>query len=453
MRILSIKLKNINSLRGDWSVDFTAAPLKDAGLFAMIGAMGSGKSTILDCITLALYNRIPRYDKISKESIEKGGLILTKNERECFAEVKFRCKSGEFTSRWSISKTRNDTYRDYEMQVFDESGKALADKKTEVPLINAEKIGLNYDQFIKSILLSQGEFALFLKSKKDERAKLLEDITGTKEFRRLGRMAFMVYGRKKKEIDNKLDLIKSLQGTLMSDEAEAALKEEIDGLEKDFTALSTASDQLKSRIEVKKRLQQLEIEIENKKAKLQKAREAVVAFEQANGEKLSDYTKLLPHKKDIEDYTTQSLALEKTRKELEGSVQQEKTINVKIAGLIKELSQWVKSDVTENDFFEQLEAFKDKVTVKITRKQQLAEESAASSSRIQNSLRQSFLTEERPLFKTQGENTALITKTRKRIEDAEYWYTKHMESLDLQGRSLRVSASSASFSFTRLYRS
>ena len=122
MRILSIKLKNINSLRGEFELDFTQQPLKDAGLFAMIGKMGSGKSTILDCITLALFNAIPRYTKVSKDAIEKGGLILTKNERECYAEVKYSCKSGVYTSKWSISKTRNDTLRDYEMQVFDENG-------------------------------------------------------------------------------------------------------------------------------------------------------------------------------------------------------------------------------------------------------------------------------------------------------------------------------------------
>ena len=424
MRILSIKLKNINSLRGEWTIDFTKAPLKEAGLFAMIGAMGAGKSTILDCITLALYNRIPRYDKISKESIEKGGLILTKNERECMTEVKFSCKSGVYTSRWSISKTRNDTYRDYDMQVFDESGKALADKKTEVPQINAQNIGLNYDQFIKSILLSQGEFAQFLKSKKDERAKLLEDITGTKEFRRLGKMAFYVYGRKKKEIDAKLELIKSLQGTLMSDEAEAELKEQIDGLEKEFGELDVEMDRLKSRVEAKKRLQQLEQDIELKKSTLESAKKAADAFELANADALMHYTQLLPYKKDIEDYFLQSAQREKLRNELELSREKEKAANTRISGLITELSKWVKSDLTEEDFFEQLEAFREKVGAMVNRSNQLTDECAAAVLRIQKSLKDGF--------KPQGGNTELITKTRKKIEDAEYLFTKHMEGHGLQ---------------------
>ena len=357
MRILSIKLKNINSLRGEFELDFTKPPLKDAGLFAMIGKMGSGKSTILDCITLALFNAIPRYSKVSKDAIEKGGLILTKNERDCYAEVKYSCKSGVYTSRWSISRTRNDTLRDYEMQVYGEGGMPLADKKTEVPQINAGLIGLNYDQFSKSILLSQGEFAKFLRSSKNERAQLLEEITATKDFRRLGRMAWIVYGRKKKEIDTKLELIKSLQATLMTDEDEATLKEQIELLEKDFTALTEASDKLKSRIESKRRLRQLELDIEKKKSNLETAKEAAAAFELTNAEKLSDYTRLLPHKKDIEEYGVQSAALEKTRKELGEAIEKEKTVNARISGLINELAQWVKTAVSEDDFFEQLDAF------------------------------------------------------------------------------------------------
>ena len=80
MRILSIRLKNINSLRGEFELDFTRQPLKDAGLFAMIGKMGSGKSTILDCITLALFNAIPRFKKVSKDCTEdcSGFCLKTK---------------------------------------------------------------------------------------------------------------------------------------------------------------------------------------------------------------------------------------------------------------------------------------------------------------------------------------------------------------------------------------
>jgi DNA repair exonuclease SbcCD ATPase subunit len=76
MKILSIKLRNINSLKGDWEVDFTQAPLKDAGLFAIVGPTGSGKSTLLDCITLALFNKVPRLEKISKDMITMRVMVL-----------------------------------------------------------------------------------------------------------------------------------------------------------------------------------------------------------------------------------------------------------------------------------------------------------------------------------------------------------------------------------------
>ena len=80
MKILKLRFENINSLKGIHEIDFSVNPLASAGLFAITGATGSGKSTILDVITLALFDRIPRVDdKISKGLIEKTGLIITRN--------------------------------------------------------------------------------------------------------------------------------------------------------------------------------------------------------------------------------------------------------------------------------------------------------------------------------------------------------------------------------------
>ena len=70
MKILSLRFKNINALKGEWKIDFTQAPFKDHGLFAITGATGAGKTTLLDAICLALYHRTPRLSKINKTTNE-----------------------------------------------------------------------------------------------------------------------------------------------------------------------------------------------------------------------------------------------------------------------------------------------------------------------------------------------------------------------------------------------
>ncbi|HMU04605.1 MAG TPA: AAA family ATPase, partial [Saprospiraceae bacterium] len=76
MKILKLRFKNIHSLRGEHEIDFTISPFTESGLFAITGPTGAGKSTILDVITLALFNRIPRFDgKITNTEIEKVGSV------------------------------------------------------------------------------------------------------------------------------------------------------------------------------------------------------------------------------------------------------------------------------------------------------------------------------------------------------------------------------------------
>ncbi len=217
MKLLSIRFKNINALKGTHEVDFTKPPLSEAGLFAITGPTGSGKTTLLDVICLALYNQVPRLGKISKNTIEQAGAILTRHTDEAMAEVTYTCSKGTYTSRWSISTARTGNLRDYEMQISKDGGALLDLKKREVPATNESLIGLTYDQFIRSTLLAQGSFAKFLTSTKDERSALLEQITGTHIYRQLGRMAYERY----KAVGDKLHDLRVSRETLLEDKASA----------------------------------------------------------------------------------------------------------------------------------------------------------------------------------------------------------------------------------------
>lgn len=235
MKINKIYLKNINSFKGEHRIDFTENPLSSAGLFAIVGPTGAGKSTLLDAITLALFNRVPRFDKkISKDLVGSGGSILTRGEKECAVEVEYVCKSGVFVSKWWININRNNNLNDYGMEIVDKAkDQIITNKKTEVPDKNQSLIGLNYDQFVKSILLSQGEFSKFLKSGKDERGKLLEDITGMQIYRLLGKKAFEINNEKGGELKLKRNQIKSVSEKLVVQEIAETWEKDL--AEKEFS--------------------------------------------------------------------------------------------------------------------------------------------------------------------------------------------------------------------------
>ena len=203
MKILRIYFKNIHSLKGTHSIDFTKPPLADTGIFAIIGDTGSGKSTLLDVIMLALYGQMPRFDeKISKSTVEKFGTVMTRGTDEAMAEVEYRTNGKEYRSRWSIRRNRNGNLNDYTMELSQlPDGQILVQHKRDVPKQNEKIIGLNYQQFLKSIILAQGDFAKFLKAKPEERTNMLEKITGTEIYRLIGRRAFEIAREHSKELE------------------------------------------------------------------------------------------------------------------------------------------------------------------------------------------------------------------------------------------------------------
>ncbi len=179
MKILSLRFKNLNSLSGEWFIDFTAPEYALEGIFAITGPTGSGKSTILDAISLALYGQTPRLEKINKS----GNEIMSRQSGECFSEVLFETVSGRYRCHWSQHRSRRHPGGELQPQkheIADAATGRIIESKLQDTLAAVEKMtGMDFKQFTRSMLLAQGGFAAFLQASSDERAPVLEQITGT----------------------------------------------------------------------------------------------------------------------------------------------------------------------------------------------------------------------------------------------------------------------------------
>ena len=225
MKILSVSFKNLNSLRGEFRVDFDSSPLADSGLFAITGPTGAGKTTLLDAITVALYNKVPRHGTNVEE-------LMTRHTGECWSEVEFETNGKRYRSKWSLNRARNKAdgkFQSDKMELSNaETGEILGGHRKTETLDLIEKItGLDYDQFLRSVMLAQGEFSKFLKANAKERSELLEQMTDTFIFSRISQFIFEKTREEKNKLDD-FDLILGQFVSLGEQEVEGKVKAKIE---------------------------------------------------------------------------------------------------------------------------------------------------------------------------------------------------------------------------------
>lgn len=203
MKFIKLEILNLASLdrqEGE-TINFEEGALGESTIFSIVGPTGSGKSTILDAICLALYNVAPRYPRTKgarNQNIEIYGTpeegernrlaptdsrnILTRGRKEGYSKLTFLANNGNvYRAEWYVrKKTKN--YDDAITSLYrigDENGTPgeYPDDWSKLPDI----IGLDYDQFLRTVLIAQGSFAGFLKAKENERYELLEKLIGCRE--------------------------------------------------------------------------------------------------------------------------------------------------------------------------------------------------------------------------------------------------------------------------------
>lgn len=260
MKILQLRFKNLNSLVGEWQIDFTDPAFAAEGIFAITGPTGAGKSSILDAICLALYGRTPRLGRITKSSNE----IMSRQTGECFAEVTFATQDGQYRCHWSQHRSRRRAEGELQ-QPKQEIANALSGEVLEWKLREVEEAvisitGMDFERFTRSVLLAQGGFAAFLQAAPDARAPILEQITGTEIY---SHISMRVHAMQREQRDQLVILQAQHEGfRLLTAEEERALNEQLAQLGEQKQQLTGAVERLAETVSWQQTVVQLRAQID-----------------------------------------------------------------------------------------------------------------------------------------------------------------------------------------------
>lgn len=229
MKIEKINIENINSIEKA-IISFSDGVLANEPLFLITGETGSGKTTILDAITLALYDKSPRYENTKNKEKTEEGLssmqsttnALRKGTTDGKAEVWFNIGTEKYVATWQMHKTRNGKYdmtNRRKLEVVKGNERIVLETKIEA--VNQQittLVGLTYDQFVRSVMLAQGQFNTFLTSEKAKQTEILEMLTGTEIYSKIAEIIGRRKNDAKNEADKANDIYNSLIKNILSDE-------------------------------------------------------------------------------------------------------------------------------------------------------------------------------------------------------------------------------------------
>ena len=187
MKILKLYLKNLNSFRQEVILDFTVAPLSNSNLTVVTGQTGAGKTTLLDAICVALYAKTPRLDGNGDQHPNN---MLSQGKKEGIAELTFSSNGRRYLAEWRTKRSASGNFTPSGKLIDLDSSKIMSerlqakrhsdkDSDPSVADVVTEILGLDFSAFCRSVMLAQGDFSAFLKSKMEQRRSILEATTGT----------------------------------------------------------------------------------------------------------------------------------------------------------------------------------------------------------------------------------------------------------------------------------
>lgn len=231
-----LKIHNIASI-ADAEIDFEHGPVALDTLLLICGETGAGKTTILDAICLALFATTCRMkaakredynDKLKTNDVRQ---VLRKGEKECFAELFFEGVNGLlYTARFECKQARTGNLGSVKHSLRSQCGTVdLEGISKTLPEIERNAVGSDIDNFCRTNMLAQGEFSRFLDGSEDEKAVVLEQLTGTEIYAALGKRIYDTWNEKNKQLELASQQIAAKREELLGEEAREGLARQLEG--------------------------------------------------------------------------------------------------------------------------------------------------------------------------------------------------------------------------------
>lgn len=259
MKLHKLTIHNIASIENA-EIDFGAHPLADSEVFLITGNTGAGKSTILDAICLALYSDTPRLDSTKMQGetrdmektmkIDDPRQLMRRNTGEAWVRLTFEGSNGvDYEAQWSVARAHKRPTGNLQAKVWNltnlQTGMVLTkDKEIEAEIGAA--VGLDFSQFCRTTMLAQGEFTRFLNSKDEEKAAILEKITGVDIYSRIGKKVYDTMGEKRRAVEDAEQLIQGI--AVLSEEDVAKKQADLADLEKRDTEIKGRKDRAQEKL-------------------------------------------------------------------------------------------------------------------------------------------------------------------------------------------------------------
>jgi exonuclease SbcC len=231
MKLRKIIIKNLATLE-DAEVDFTSGALKDSPLFLICGDTGAGKSTITDAVSLSLYGKTPRFESVEKEDItlENSAISKTSDPRhimrhgkaEALAATVFETYGGGvYMAEWTVQRARKkidgtlhgakNTLYVFRNLRFE----PVTDKQREFDSEIEKLTGLNFDRFVRCVMLAQNQFSKFLYADRDKKSEILQMLTDTDVYEKISVRIYEKYKEAKSLVEMQDRLLEGIK--LLSD--------------------------------------------------------------------------------------------------------------------------------------------------------------------------------------------------------------------------------------------
>ena len=365
MILQQLQIHNIASIE-DATIDFEAQPLADSEVFLITGKTGAGKSTILDAICLALYASTPRLENTSMQGemrdnekdikIKDPVQLMRRNTGEAFVRLTFTGSNGvHYEAQWSVARARNKVTgkiqnKKWALRNLDTDFTYAKDKEIREEIALA--IGLDFKQFCRTTLLAQGEFTRFLNSKDDEKAEILEKITGVDAYSRIGAKIFEQTVEKKKIWEDSRQKIEGIQ--ILNDEEIAQKNNQLQQLDEQSQQLKTTLEKEQKKLRWLQREQDFRQRKEQAKEDLAHVKtiaesdetqqqEQTIALWNHTIEARAKMNEAASCAKTILQQENQLQSLEQTFRQIQGAqsyeLQQEQTIALSIRNIDDNLAQ------------------------------------------------------------------------------------------------------------------